>query len=335
MRSQQDKLKFVESLMEGFFREDDVYDKFPCPTVFVPDIPGTIAAYQSFTMDPHSYFDNLVMPSEIWKGYQDTLRYCLQPGGWSYGDFCHLMLNSILAPNPVARFTMSMIYKSNVSGMNRLWFGKDYHLLDAFNMKLLEEKEVPVLYHNAYNVDARKLQLFSNKDAKYPKITSESLCACSGLPFVLSPVRINGSTYVEGATIDTVGFWHLLENHPDLDEIWVCRILDTQQIRPHHNLVEALNNLVMLFAGTTSEDDVKLFKFHLKELNSRRVADAKRAGTKPRLLELIEFPVSHQTSYEWTHKNLRDSARESHTAARATIQAYLKGKKAHAPVSQS
>jgi predicted acylesterase/phospholipase RssA len=76
------------------------------------------------------------------------------------------------------------------------------------------------------------------------------------LPYILSPVVINGTTYVEGATIDTVGFKDLLKNHPDLDEIWVCRILDTHQIRPHHNLVEALNNLVMLFASTTSEDDV-------------------------------------------------------------------------------
>jgi hypothetical protein len=133
------------------------------------------------------------------------------------------------------------------------------------------------------------------------------------LPYILSPVVINGTTYVEGATIDTVGFWHLLENHPDLDEIWVCRILDTHQIRPHHNLVEALNNLVMLFASTTSEDDVKLFKFHLKELNQSRASPIK----------LVEFPVDHHTSFDWTLTNLRESSRASYVAARRTIQGYL------------
>jgi hypothetical protein len=43
---------------------------------------------------------------------------------------------------------------------------------EAFNMKLLEEKDVPVLYHNAYNVDARKLQLFSNKDHRLVRRTA-------------------------------------------------------------------------------------------------------------------------------------------------------------------
>ena len=321
-RTQEEKLKFVTSLMEGFFREDRVYDKFPCPTVFVPDIPEIISAYLCFMIDPTSYA-NLIVPSEIQKAYQDLLNYYLRPSRWSYGDFCHLMLNSILAPNPAARFLMSMIYKSDVPGQNKLWFGPSYNLLKAFDTELLEENDVPILYHNAYNVDLQKLQLFSNKNSDYPKITAQTLCACSGLPFILSPVTINGSTYVEGATIDTVGFWDLLENHPDLDEIWVCRILDTHQIRPHHNLVEALNNLVMLFAGTTSEDDVKLFRFHLEKLNESRAAEAAKTNSKPNRIELFEFPVDYQTSYEWTHTNLRESAKASQASAEKTIREYL------------
>ncbi len=241
--------------MQGFFREDRVYDKFPCPTIFVPDIPETIAASLRYMIDPQSY-TNLVVPSEIMKGYQDILDFYLRPTRWNYGDFCHLMLNSILAPNPAARFLMSMLYKSDTPGINKLWFGSDYDLLKAFDMGLLEQADVPTLYHNAYNVDAQQLELFSNKDPQYQKISAQTLCACSGLPYILSPVTINGTTYVEGATIDTVGFKDLLRNHPDLDEIWVCRILDLHQIRPHHNLAEALNNLVMLFASTTSMDDV-------------------------------------------------------------------------------
>src|SRR5215472_17207430 len=169
----------------------------------------------------------------------------------------------------------------------------------------------------------QELQLFSNKDLKYPKITAQSLCACSGLPYILSPVKINGSTYVEGACIDTMGFWHLLDNHPDLDEVWVCRILDTHQIRPHHNLVEALNNLVMLFASTTSENGVKLFRFHLDELNVQLATHSTNKGHKPHPIELIEFPVNYQTSYEWTHTNLRESTRASDLAAQETIRECL------------
>lgn len=316
------KLDYVTGLMEGFFRPDKDYDKFPCPTVFVPDIPEMIAAYTRFVVDPRSYA-NLVVPSAIVKGYQDILDYYLRPSKWSYGDFAHLMLNAMLAPNPAARFLMSMIYKSDIPGQNKLWFGPSYNLLKAFDMSLLELDDVPTLYHNAFNVDAQKLQLFSNKDPKYPKISAQTLCACSGLPYICSPVNIDGTTYVEGATIDTVGFWDLLQNHPDLDEIWVCRILDTHQIHPHHNLVEALNNLVMLFASTTSEDDVKLFKFHLEKLNADRAAQAAKEGREPHLIDLVEFPVDYHTSYEWTHSNLKASAKASCATARRTIEQYL------------
>ena len=310
------KLQYVTGLLEGFFRDDKEYDKFPCPTVFIPDIPEMIAAYTKFMIDPRSYM-NLVVPGAIQKAYQDILNYYLRPSRWSYGDFCHLMLNAMLAPNPGARFLMSMMYKSELPGQNKLWFGSNYNLLKAFDMKLLERDDVPTLYHNAFNVDAQKLQLFSNKDGKYPKITAQTLCACSGLPYILSPVQIDGTTYVEGATVDTVGFKDLLQNHPDLDEVWVCRILDRRQIHPHHNLVEALNNLVMLFASTTSEDDIRLFKFHLEKINADR-AEASRK------IDLIEFPVDFHTNYEWTHSNLHASTRTSQATARQTIETYLK-----------
>ena len=310
------KLQYVTGLLESFFRDDKEYDKFPCPTVFIPDIPELIAAYTKFMVDPRSY-TNLVVPGAIQKGYQDILNYYLRPSQWSYGDFCHLMLNAMMAPNPAARFLMSMMYKSEIPGQNKLWFGPTYNLLKAFDMKLLERDDVPVLYHNAFNVDAQKLQLFSNKDGKYSKITAETLCACSGLPYILSPVKIDGTTYVEGATVDTVGFKDLLQNHPDLDEVWVCRILDRRQIHPHHNLVEALNNLVMLFASTTSEDDVKLFKFHLEKINADRAAEASRK------IDLIEFPVDFHTNYEWTHSNLHASTKTSRATALRTIETYL------------
>lgn len=325
-RTPEDKFEYVKSLMERFFRPDDVYDKFPCPTIFLPDIPEIISAYLGFMIDPHSY-SKLIVPNEIWKGYEEVLKYYRCPGRRSHGDFCDLMLNSILAPNPAARFVMSMIYKSHIPGMNKLWFGPDYHLLKDIDMNLLEEKDVPTLYHNAYKFGPKDtvghLQLFSNKDHNCPKITAQTLCACSGLPYILSPVEIDGSTYVEGATIDTIGFWHLLKNHPDLDEIWVCRILDKRQIRPQHNLVEALNNLVMLFASTTSVDDVKLFKFHLERLNERIAIDAANKRQKPRLIDLFEFKVDFQTDYEWTHSNLHKSALNSYDTAKDIIHQYI------------
>jgi len=310
------KLEYVTQTMEGFFRPDDVYDKFPAPTVFLPDVPELIAASLKYMVDPNSY-QNLVVPSEIAAGYQHILDFFLSPSKWNRGDFNNMLLNGVFAPNPVARFLISMMYKSETPGLNKLWYGPEYSLLKSFDMGLLDLDDVPILYHNAYNVDLQQLELFSNKDPQYQKISTQTLCACSGLPYIISPVVINGCTYVEGATVDTVGFWHLLKNHPDLDEVWVSRILDRKQIRPHRNLVEALDNLIMMFAATTSQDDVKLFRFHLKEENARR----RESGGKQ--IKLVELPVDPYTDYEWTHTNLHTSISDSYNACRPVLAKYM------------
>ena len=88
--------------------------------------------------------------------------------------------------------------------------------------------------------------------------THAALCACSALPFIEETVEIGGVTYCEGALVDTVNFESLLEEHPDMDEIWVVRIVDSKQIRKPENLHDALANLCQLFAATVGEDDVKL-----------------------------------------------------------------------------
>jgi len=322
------KLDFVMDTMRGFFRPDEVYDKFPCPTVFLPDFPEYLEASLKFMVDPTSY-ENLVVPGEILSGYRQLLDFYLTPSKWNRGDLAHLVLNGLLAPNPASRFLMSMAYKSPLPGMNKLWFGPDYSLLKGFDMDLLQLDDVPLLYHNAYNVDAQELELFSNKNPRYQKITTQTLCACSGLPYILSPVEINGTTYVEGATIDTVGVWDLLRNHPDLDEVWIS-ILDRRQVRPHRNLLEALNNLVMLFASTTSSDGVELFKYHLKEENRRRRERANLTGTRPRLIRLVEMPVDSETCYEWTHSNLDASIRNSYESSKRVLDSYLAGLRAEA-----
>jgi hypothetical protein len=150
----------------------------------------------------------------------------------------------------------------------------------------------PAIFHNAWNLDEQKLALFSNremetagKEYQYKgAIDARSLCACSALPFVEGTVEIGGVTYCEGALVDTVNFESLLEEHhkpPDdkLDEIWVSRIVDSKQIRKPENLHDALANLCQLFAATVGEDDVKLFKYHVRyDTESRRTGRGRIGG---------------------------------------------------------
>jgi hypothetical protein len=285
-----------------------------------------LAATFKFLANPLSY-RNLVVPAEIAKGYKQVLDVWLTPSKWNPGDFANMLLNGVIAPNPYSRLLMKMIYKTEIPGLSKLWFGPDYsafkqytdksgHRTD-FNTAVLETGEdVPRLYHNAFDITAGTVQLFSNR-GDYPRITFESLCACSALPYILSPVEINGTTYIEGATVDTLSFKDLIENHPQLDEIWVSKIIARPQMHDHRNLLQALQNLVMMFACTTGDDNIELFMYKLQAHNERR----KAVGKRP--VRLYILPHDPFTNFDWTESNF-DNTVEAACATSARVIADYK-----------
>ncbi len=294
------------SFFRGIFRPDDVYDRFPVAAAFAPDFEAAATNALNFTLDSDNY-RNLVIPEAIKQASEDIVAFMGDPGKWSQANFNSLILNQVMAVNPVSRFMTSLMYQSNTKGLSRIFY-PDSAFLQQINFENLYQPGRPVLYHNAYNLTDQRLELFSNKDSKYQRIRAETVCACSALPYIEDPVTMDGKVYCEGATIDTVNFEHLLANHPDLDEVWVSRILDRKQIRQPRNLYDALNNLVMLFASTTSEDDVKLFKYHLLETGSK--------------VKVVEIPVAHNINYDWNWSNLDRSIRDGWVAADATLARY-------------
>lgn len=311
--NQADPGKEVETSTEffrGIFRPDDMYDKFPIAAAFAPDFAASIQNTMSFVLDPRSY-DNLVIPEAILAATEELMRFATDPRQWTNSNLNVLILNQIMAVNPMTRFMTSMMYKSKTRGLSRIYY-PDSALLNSIGFGRLYQPGKPVLYHNAYNLTDDRLELFSNADAKYQRISGETLCACSALPYIEEPVVMDGKTYCEGATVDTVNFEDLMRNHPDLDEVWVSRILDIKQVRKPENLYDSLNNLVMLFAATTSEDDVKLFKHHV-------------AKTHPDL-KVIEIPVAFNIDYDWSYSNLDRSIVEGYDAADKVIAAYCQGR---------
>lgn len=294
----------------GIFRPDDVYDRFPIAAAFAPDYQDSFRNMVEFMIDPASY-RNMVVPAAIQEAWVDILRFAGDPSRWSQANFNALILNQVMAVNPFSRFVTSLMYKSKTRGLSRIYY-PDSAFLKQIAFQRLYEPGRPVLYHNAYNLTDDRLELFSNKDGQYQKISAETLCACSALPYIEEPVVFGGKTYCEGATVDTVNFEDLMRNHPDLDEVWVSRILDIKQVRKPQNLYDALNNLVMLFAATTSEDDVKLFKHHV-------------AKTHPNL-KIIEIPVAFNIDYDWNYSNLERSIDEGYDAADQVLAAYVQGK---------
>jgi predicted acylesterase/phospholipase RssA len=294
----------TRAFFHNVFRNDASYSRFPTNTVFGPALGPKMRAMTKFLMDPRSY-QNLWLPREMMEALNDTIALLLDRSRWNAGDFDHWMLNSVLAVNPFSRFFTSLMYLSNFNGLTKMYYPQS-SFLKAIKFDNLYRDDKPFLYHNAWNLTKKRLELFSNKPhGRYKNISAQSLCACSALPFIEETVTIDGDTYCEGALVQTINFENLLEDHPDLDEIWVIRIIDTQQIRAPKTITDGLGNLCMLFAGALGEDDVHLFKYHAREL-----------GWKGKI---IEVRVATDVSYEWSHSNLNRAIEDGYEAADEAI----------------
>jgi predicted acylesterase/phospholipase RssA len=344
----QSKAQRTADQIRSFFRDDQEYAHFPAPTTFTPDIPELIKSATAYLVDPRNY-SGLIVPGQMLRAYQDLVDYYLKPSRWNHGDFCYLMLNSFLAPNPASRFITSLLYQTKIPGLNRLWFDKDYSLLKGIGEKLekLEESDRSI-YINAYSLDRHKSQIFSNKwrqSESTKKLTIEALCASSALPYILSPVKVDGETYVEGALIDSFcfeavrGIDHSIQQSiqesmnaslngrivDSINEVWVSQIVDHSQVKAPTNLLEALNNLIMLYAGTTSRHDVEVFVNEHNRLEYMRHLMTLSDGPDmyiPRPIEFLRLPIQSETQYLWSHENFDNSVAKSKQCCLKFIEAY-------------
>jgi predicted acylesterase/phospholipase RssA len=298
---------------DGVFRNDESYSRFPVNTVFGADNSANHRAMIEFMLSPESY-RNLFLPKEIARSIGSTMEFMSNPAKWNEGDFNRWMLNDVMAVHPMSRFLTSLMYLSDISGLSRIHWPES-SFMKAIKFERLYEKDKPFIFHNAWNISKNRLDLFSNKPDfqgnttdKYKDITPASLCACSALPYVEETVEIDGDIYCEGALVDTVNFKDLLEDHPDLDEVWVSRIVDAGQVRAPRNIGDALGNLCMLFAATVGEDDIKLFRYHVKEGNWKG--------------QIVEIEVSSNVDFEWCHSNLDRGREYGYRATSNALKSY-------------
>jgi hypothetical protein len=340
------KAQAVRKKMSSFFREPEMYSMFPSPKTFTPDIPEILAAGLKFFVNQSNY-KNLVVPDQIQKAYFEILNYYLTPSKWNSGDFAYLMLNSVFAPNPASRLIMSLLYKSEIPGLNKLWYGPEYSILKNFDLQTLKNIKTH-LYINSYNIDQHRNDIYSNHldwpdehqrnpniKAGVKEITMQALCASSALPYVMQPVKLDDELHMEGAAVDSFCMDAIYHLHSDLNEVWVSRIVDHSQLKAPKNLLDALNNLIMIYAGTTSKNDIQLFvdKIHREEL--LYALHQSRTGNneyQPHLIEVIELPVWSKAEYYWTLDNLDACIQASEAACMEVIKNYATGLHRHAGV---
>jgi predicted acylesterase/phospholipase RssA len=314
----------------GVFRDDEGYKRFPINTVFGPDWSSNIDAFHDFVTDPKNYKDFQWQPYRMMDYVQQSMSILFEhlPSRerpfkkLEEGDFNRWILNQVMAPNPFVRYLMSMMYLSNINGLSRINY-PDSEFMKGINFEELKKPGKPFIFHNAWNLNEQKLALFSNREMKNTSeeykgsIDASTLCACSALPFIEGSVEIDGVTYCEGALVDTVNFESLLEEHPDVEEIWVSRIVDSKQIRKPENLHDALANLCQLFAATVGEDDVRLFKYHVRYDKPASGKDEGRwKGT------IVEIHVPGHINFKWNHSNLDNGRVLGRAAAKHAIKAY-------------
>jgi predicted acylesterase/phospholipase RssA len=333
----------------GVFRDDESYKRFPINTVFGPDWRSNIKALNNFVTDRDNYKDFLWDPYRMMDVFQDSMKIMFDQlpdrdqkkkfTKLDEGDFNRWILNQAMATNPFVRYLTSMMYLSNINGLSRINY-PDSEFMKGINFEELTKDGKPHIFHNAWNLDEQKLALFSNREMKNTKkeyigpIDARSLCACSALPFIEGTVEIDGVTYCEGALVDTVNFESLIEEHhkpgDPLDEIWVSRIVDSKQIRKPENLHDALANLCQLFAATVGEDDVKLFKYHVKCDRHEPGKNGKneKNGQKkdPWNGIVVEIHVPGHINFKWNHSNLENGRVLGRAAAEQAIERYKKDK---------
>jgi predicted acylesterase/phospholipase RssA len=357
-QAENDRIQETTNFFRGVFREDKSFDSFPLNTVFTPDWAGNAEAMWEFLIDPKTY-KTIVLPKEIIKSFVHTLsvlrrisdtrrsrrrRYYNEDFGetaeflktFSEGDFNRWSLNHVLAVHPIVRLLTALVYKSKITGRSRVHY-TDSSFLNDINFDKLKDTEKPFIYFNAWNLTQQKLVLFANRPktaVAFPDedgavegyrspINAASLCACSALPFIEQTVTIDSEDYCEGALVDTVNFRNLLEDNPDLDEIWVSRLIDANQILPPRNLYDAEANLCELFAATVGKDDVKLFEYHL-------TCDEEHRG-KWKNLTIVEIPVSCDIKFDWSHSNLERGIKDGVEAANQAVTRYHEPRRGPGP----
>jgi predicted acylesterase/phospholipase RssA len=307
-----------EFFRDQVFRDDEGYDRFPINKAFGPDLNGYMKALVRFAADPDSY-RNLFLPGQMLDAAMASLPFLANPEAWMReGDRNNWWLNQVLAVHPLSRFIVSLMYLSEVNGLTRIWY-PDSSFLEAIRIDKLEREAMPDIYHNAWNLSTQSMQLFHNhrRDDKYKPMTRESLCACSALPYIEQTVRIDGHVYCEGALVDTVNFKDLIDDYPELDEVWVSRIVDTSQVRVPDNIADGLANLCMLFAAEVGSNDVKLFRQHVRKRRSR----------KPRV---VEIPVKPAIDFRWNRSNLDKGVEAGRHAVDELLKRYGPASKARA-----
>src|SRR5439155_19061095 len=135
-----------------------------------------INALNEFVRDPENYKDFQFHPYRMMDYVQDSLAILFDhlpsrekpPKKWDEGDVNKWILNQVMAPNPFIRYLTSMMYLSNLNGLSRINYPKS-EFMKVIDFGELSRNGKPFIFHNAWDLDRKKLAFFSNRPMEPPK----------------------------------------------------------------------------------------------------------------------------------------------------------------------
>lgn len=305
-----DRIKKIDKFFrDEIFIPDDIYESFPID-------------YKVFRMDYlHDYYKLMEKLFDY-----NTYKYLFLPQrileyGWNLmnnppkemDDYFYRISEGI-ALNPLARFMAQLQYKIGKSGVAGLISSNKF--VDKFIDFEQLKKSDKIVYLNAYDLSEKRLKLFINRNNhKFNDIDADALMAGSSVLHYTENRTIDGEKYkyCEGAVIDCVNLDVLLDEHQDLDEIWVVKIADYKEVIPPANLIDSELISVMLPFDTISDDDIKLFAYRLKEYNQKKNTN----------IRLINIEMKYEkVNYHWNHSNLDEGIKAGYEGALRSIKKY-------------
>lgn len=310
-KDHEDRVNQTYEWFKPVFQPNDVHDLFPINRVFAPDLRGQMKARWNYLVDPKT-LKAAVVPAEMMKVGMETIKFMMTPGKWLDESSVNLLALSWMGAHPVTRLMVGLEYRTAQTGGARLHY-EDAPLLREVPISRLYKPECPEIRYNAINLSQQgRAELFTNRNDRHEMVDMRTLCACSALPSIFAPVQIGHDVYCEGATVDAVQFIQLLEDHPDLDEIWVVRIVAVEQVDVPKDQTEALANSFMIFAGSLGAANIELFRSHAAKL-----------GWKGRVVE-VPVPL---VKWEWSEGNLETSRYLGAVAAEQAWKHYETGER--------
>jgi predicted acylesterase/phospholipase RssA len=307
-----DRLGDVEKFFKDeIFISDDVYQSFPINyKVFRRDYLSDSQKLMEKIFDVNTY-QQLFLPNKLW---EYAWKFVTNPPKTT-DEYCYYISEG-MALNPFIRLSTELQYNVNKSGVAGLISsGAFVNKFINFDNLFKSDK---IVYLNAYNLSQKQMEIFVNRNGepKYSPMSADALMAGSSVLHYTENRTIAGKKdeYCEGAVINTVELDHLLDDHSDLDEIWVIKIADYKQITPPKNLIEAELLGVMLPFDTISDDDIVLFSQRLQEYNRKNSKNIK----------LVNVLMKYGTlNYHWNHSNLNQGIQVGYNGTLNAINTFI------------